>query len=395
MHSIRKYLQQTNTEQLLYYISFALIFIGEFINTTMFLELRAPLGCLSYVGCVIMLAKILIYQRKNQVHLLLLLITIGLFLLSGFLSNNYTTMFSLVMITVGACNVPFKNIAKEYFWIAFTLMVITIFCSLTGVIENLQYTFETARGIRNSFGIVYPTDFAAHILFITMAFIIAYEEKLNIVHSLAGILITAVIYYFCDTRVDCACMLLAWAGIPLIKILQKKKLPDILKKICGSICILSMPVASVLMIVLSAVYTGSSPFMSALNELINGRLAFANEGFERYSVTLFGQQVRLIGAGGSTVISPDYFFLDCSYIYCLLKYGIIVTLLLVIAYVFIGIRYKHNGIILWIIAITALNCMIAHHLPNVSYVFFTAAVFADIEANKSAVKSPGKISSDT
>ena len=368
--------RQINMEPLLYYIAFALIFIGAFIRTTLFYSLYAPLEYLMYAGYLLMFIKIVRYQRSNQTQLLVLVGIIGVALLAGYLANNYIIMFSLAMVTTGAVNVPFRKIAKEYFWLASALLIVTIICSLTGVIENLQYTFEAERGVRNSFGIVYPTDFAAHVLFAMLSFIIAYEEKLNIIHSLAGIVITVVVYLFCNTRVDCACMMIAWVGVPVIKLLQKKDIPCVLKKISAWICTFSMPAAAALMLVLSAVYNSSSPFLSRLNELLNGRLAFGKEGFERYPVTLFGQKVTLIGAGGSTTLREDYFFLDCSYMFCLMKYGVIITLLLIAAYVLVGMRHKHNGIMLLMIAITALNCMIAHHLPDIAYIVFTAFVFA-------------------
>lgn len=379
---INYFRQKTDTQTLLYYIAFSLIVIGAFIRTTLFSSLRTPTEYLMYAGYLIMFIKILRYQRSNQMQLLVLIGIIGIALLTGFLSDNYIMMFSLAMITTGSVDVHYKKIAGLYFWIASVLLIITIICSLTGVIENLQYTFETDRGIRNSFGIVYPTDFAAHVLFIMLSFIIAYEDKLNIIHSVAGIVITATVYYFCDTRIDCACMLLIWVGVPIIRFLNKKNIPSVLKKIAATVCTLSMPVGAAVMIILSAIYTSSSPLLSTLNEFLNGRLAFGREGFERYPVTLFGQHVALNGAGGSTILDADYFFLDCSYMYSLLKFGVIITLLLVFAYVIMGIRFKHNGIMLLVIAITALNCMIAHHLPDVAYVIFTAFIFAKSDITK-------------
>lgn len=383
MHSLIKNIQQkTDMESFLYCIALSMIVIGAFVPTTLFYTLREYAEYLVYAGCLLMFIKIVIYQRSNQLQLLGIIGIIAAALLSGFLSDNYTIMFGLVMITTGAVNVPFRSIAKTYFRVASVLLIITVICSLTGVIENLQYNFETERGIRNSFGIIYPTDFAAHVLFIMLSFIIAYEEKLNIIHSLVGILVTIAVYHFCDTRIDCACMLLAWTGAPVIKVLKTKNIPAVLKKISACICTFSMPVGAVIMIILSAVYTSSSPLLSMLNQFLNGRLAWGREGFERYPVTLFGQQVVLVGAGGSTTLRDNYFFLDCSYMYCLMKYGVVITLMLIAAYVIIGMRHRHNGIILWIIAITALNCMIAHHLPDVAYIIFTAFVFSKTELSE-------------
>jgi len=380
MRQLKEYIRQANKEQLLYYIAFSLIIADAFIQTTMFNILPQIPDAIRCAGYLIMFFKIVKYQRQNPKLFLTLVGVIGAALMIGNLSGSYSMIFGLTMITIGAINVPFKKIAKDYFFITFILLTITIICSLTGVVENLQYTYEVGRGVRNSFGIVYPTDFASHVLFIMLSFMIAYEERLNIFHSVLGIAIAAVVYFFCNTRVDCVCMVLVCVGIPVIKILKKKNVPALLKKICAQICTWSMPIAAAVMIFLTAVYTSSSPLLSRLNQLINNRLSLGREGFDRYPITLFGQSVEMVGAGGSTTPRDNYFFLDCSYMYCLLKFGIIMTLLIIAAYVFIGIRYKHSGLILWVIAITALNCMIAHHLPDVAYIFFTAAVFAKTDA---------------
>lgn len=379
MEKLKKYINNADKESLLYYISFFLIAAGAFMRTTMFGISPLILDVMEFGGFLVMFIKIVKYQRENTKLFLALLGIIGIAALVGSVSSDYRMMLSLAMITAGSVNVPFKKIAEEYFFIAVILLAVTVICSLTGVIENLQYVAED-RGVRNSFGIVYTTDFAAHVLFIMIAFAIAYEEKLNAFHSVLGIAAAVVVYIFCKTRVDCICMVLVCIGIPAVKILEKRNVPSLPKKICAQICTWSMPIAAAVMIFISAVYTPSSSLLTKLDRIISGRLALGREGFERYPVTLFGQYVKLAGWGGSTEPKSDYFFLDCSYIYCLMKFGIIMTLLIIAAYVFIGMRYRHSGLMLWIIAVTALNCMIAHHLPDAAYVFFTAAVFAEINS---------------
>lgn len=379
MQYLKNKIQQTDKKQLLYFIGFFFIITGSFLNTTMFPIYPAILRYINIAGFIIIFFKIVLSRNDNIKLFLVNVFIIILSVVVGMISDSYHMLFGLAMITTGAVNVPFKKIAKEYFYITFILLTVTIICSLTGAIPNLQYTFESERGVRNSFGIVYPTDFAAHVLFIMLSFVAAYEEKLKLYHSAIGIGIAVCVYIFCDTRVDCICMVLACVGVPVIKALKKANISSLLKKISANICIWSMPVACAVMIFITTIYTPSSPFLSWLNGLINGRLSLGREGFDRYAVTPFGQPVALIGAGGSTEVREDYFFLDCSYIYCLLKFGVIITLLLVTAYVFIGMRYRHSGLMLWSIAIIALNCMISHHLPDVGYIIFTAALFAGID----------------
>lgn len=138
-----------------------------------------------------------------------------------------------------------------------------------------------------------------------------------------------------------------------------------------------MPAAAVIMVCLSKFYDPSNKFMAVLNNITSARLSLGKRGFDEYDVNFFGQVVPMRGNGVSEIPPDDYFFLDCSYIYMLLVCGLVFTLLFIAAYVLIGMRYEHNGVMLWTLAVIALNCMIAHHLPDCAYCIFTAALIAE------------------
>lgn len=368
-------------EQLLYFLAFGFLVGGEVLHTTMF---EAPVVLYSFcrlVAQVLILVKLIVYQRKELPYFCLALLLL-VFANMLYMTYDYSMPLDMTLLVVGARNVPFKKIAAVYFYVASIIVAAAIIASLFGVIKNLQYT--DYRGVRNSFGIIYPTDFAAHILYIMLAFVCAYEEKLKIYHYAVGVIIALVVYYFCKARVDVACMLLFLIGTAVIRLAIKKEKSIVknqsaystLKKICGGICIASMPLAALGMIILTLIYNPSSAFFVKLDKILSGRLALGAKGFADYDFTLLGQPVALHGLGGSTEPPEEYFFLDCSYIYCLLIFGAVFTLMLVAAFVLCGIKYKHSGIFLYIIAIISLNSMIAHHLPDIAYNPFAIALFA-------------------
>ena len=74
-------------------------------------------------------------------------------------------VYSLLMVLL--VNADRKVILKTYVGVAGTIVLTVFLLSLLKVVPNLQYS----RGavIRNSFGFIYPTDFAAHCFYLYVA----------------------------------------------------------------------------------------------------------------------------------------------------------------------------------------------------------------------------------
>ena len=372
--------KKPNYGEMLYTAALATEVISTAFHATMFEFTILIFTICSLVPLMLVLVKLFVFDRKNVPFVI---VGSAILLLANYVNMTYFYQMplDLAVVVVGAYGVRFEKIAKIYLYGVAAVVGAALIASLCGLIPNLQY--EDYRGVRNSFGIVYPTDFAAHIFFLMLAFVFVYWEKLKIYHYIIGLFLSLTVYYFCKTRIDVGCMLLLWLGAAVIKCLlknddklSKNKFYKIAKKVCGIICIFSMPAAAVIMISLTALYNPSNAIMSKINDFSSDRLALGLEGLKKYSITLFGQSVEMHGYGGSITPPKEYFFLDCSYLYCLLQYGLVLTALIIGASVVCGIKYRHSGIFLFITALISLNCMIAHHLPAVEYDIFTAAVFA-------------------
>lgn len=91
------------------------------------------------------------------------LIFSSLLLLSGILvyfqtgKLNFLIYSALLVLLV---NVDMKVVLKTYVIVAGFLVLSVFLLSLSGAVPNLQYNREGV--IRNSFGFIYPTDFASH-----------------------------------------------------------------------------------------------------------------------------------------------------------------------------------------------------------------------------------------
>ena len=96
-----------------------------------------------------------------------------------------------------------------------------------------------------------------------------------------------------------------------------------------------------------------------------------------YGFRLFGQYVKMVGNGSTTEITTKYyFFIDCSYLYVGLQYGLIFLLAVLLIYVLCCRKYQNDRYFLLTIVLISINCMIAHHLLEIAYNPFALALFA-------------------
>ena len=104
-------------------------------------------------------------------------------------------------------------------------------------------------------------------------------------------------------------------------------------------------------------------------------------GIQKYGIKLFGQPVEMVGNGGTSGVSKNYFFIDCSYLYTALRYGLLV--LVIFCIYFVAINYKmmkrKNIFFTIVVAFIAINSMVAHHFIDIAYNPFLLSFFAFIE----------------
>lgn len=110
----------------------------------------------------------------------LILAVTGLCCVVGLYRNHYVYPLIWFVLIAGSDQVPFEKILKVYLLIVGAIVFLAFAASMLGVIPNLQYETST-RGIRNSFGIIYPTDCSAHVFFWMLTFF--YSEMKELARS--------------------------------------------------------------------------------------------------------------------------------------------------------------------------------------------------------------------
>ncbi|WP_334136695.1 hypothetical protein [Muricomes intestini] len=286
--------------------------------------------------------------------------------------NSYEVLSSIVLLIVGCRGIPFRKIAKSYLITCGILLIITITFALTGKIENFVL-YQDGRRTRIAFGIIYPTDFSAHVFYLILAYCYLRKEKIKYLELGIIAMLGIFVYEFCDARLNTICIFLMVGILGYNKIRHdnaiKKGRNYSMNSVFSTFLCLSTTLSSIFMIGITLLYSPSRKGMRLLDRLITYRLSLGKKGIDIYGFSIFGQPIRLIGNGNSQTAPKNYFFLDSSYLFVPLLYGIFVFGIILVLFLVMSFRARKekDWTLLWLISLMSLQCIIEHHMLDISY----------------------------
>lgn len=295
--------------------------------------------------------------------------------------TGYIFLTEISFLVLGAKNVPFIKIAKLYLGISVCILLITFIGALSGVIPN--YIFYIGRLPKNSFGMLYSTDFAAHIFFTALIFVYIRGKKVSYIECLLFVLSGIVVYIYTRAKMNSGGLILLGVLLGLIKSLnvlgKRKKWIQNLKRMLLALMSFSFIIFSVLSIALSFFYNAENLYFNKLNTILNNRLMLARNGISNYGFTLLGRPFELIGT--DFIQKEGYNFIDSSYILVMLRYGFLTLCLFVVMFTLISYKAKkiNDDILLVVLTLLAIQCSIEHHLTELNYNIFLLLPFTLLE----------------
>ena len=306
-----------------------------------------------------------------------LLICFSLLLCFRFIYIKKFTFFYILTAILLLYNAEIDVILRTYVIVSGTIVLVIFLFSNLGVIPNLQFAQIRSSGlvIRNSFGFIYPTDFASHCFYLFIAWGYLLREKFIVLRTLVGISLAFFIIKFCDARLNALSILVATI-IFIVMYLTKER-----KFIIYRILPYFAAIFSLLMFYLSYFFTWSSSLFVSLNNLFSMRLFLGKNAINTYGLHLFGATgVKFIGYGGTTESVYSYNYVDSSYIQMLFYYGVVPVVLLVFIYVLASIKIYKQGkfLFLALLSLITINCMIEAFWIRPGYNIFIFTLFASL-----------------
>ena len=311
-NQIRKYMSY------IYLILFAGITIRYYLYSTV-LEYKYPYAL--YLGLryalmayVLVSIALVVWQKQygtvlEPVFMVLILVSAGI--VTYVVKDN--AVFDFALLLVGAKNVPWKRIAYVYLCAAVVIQGIAYYAATTGIIADI--TLQADEGIRHSLGINYPTDMAAHMLFIMLVYAAMREKKLTFVEiTLMGV-VSYWVYTKTFARNDFICAMVMCVLLVIVKVLwlcniQLSKYKGL--KI-GGILMLLFVVGCITAVTF---YDPANAMYQKMDTVFSQRFSLGYQGLAQYGITAFGSFVE-----ENQATLGYYFFLDNSFIRIAIKYG--------------------------------------------------------------------------
>ena len=318
-----------------------------------------------YLLQIIVLLRFVVQEKYE----LKKMFTAAIVFISGYYlwtASEHRRLLLFWLLILGAWKIPFQKVIGP-------MMIVTTFCAVVGLIDD--YTYTRADFIRHSFGIVSPTNYGAMVFFLVLCWWYLRREKMTWKEILGVFGIAVFLHLGCHAR--CSTVLTAVAGIlmGMEKMLKERKhpffIPDVL--------VLSPVLVAIGMTVLTIMYQGT-PMQQKLNQLLSNRLDLGKKAFNIFSLTPFGQYIRLF-SNAENMDSRYYFYIDSTYLQLIIMYGVVILGVVLLVFLLIGCRAKaqKDWIFLWIIGLIAAHSIIEQHLVELPYCPFVIALLADTE----------------
>lgn len=389
------------TWERIYTFFFALYFTFAFTKT-MCISVPLIVTQLSYgvigIFTVLVWIKVVLFDIKSSKDIITILIAeeIGMIIVSMIWTNSFfPELMVYYLFIIGARNLDFRKITRVIVALGTSLIIATTLLSCFGIITDLVYVPDV--NVRHSFGIVYPTDYAAHWFFLAALYFWLRNGRLKWYEVSVFIGLAVFLYFFCYAKTDCLCiMLLAVSGFafnyePALKAFLKLRW----------VWVLSFVIFVALSLLSCIVFDPDNALMKFIHEhflSVYLRFEMTKEAILQHPFSFFGQMFYEHGYGGSTetVSDADYFFIDNSYIKVYIRCGAIafISLIALLTRFLFRRAKKNDAAAMTVMAIIAMNCFIAPHLVDFSYDVFLLMIFADVDIKnieKTAVKDKKKL----
>lgn len=281
-----------------------------------------------------------------SIHNILICIIIILCGIFNFLASGKYSLYTLIVVLIGAQGLDFKKISKVLLYSFGACMLFVVISSKLGIIED--YIFYRYGVERHALGFAY-CYLSSYFLNWTMLFLYYKGEKIKLWQYVMLILINQVLYSVSNVR-GMYYILICVVVVHFLFIRNKKfnwKL-----KIHKYFSVLIFPICWLVSYIISFMYSTDIKVWNTLDLFFTGRLSFMSRAMDIHGISLFGKDIDLVG--NQYGIDKISYYIDNAYLKIGLEYGIVILLLIVIGYSFItylAVKSHDSMLYFWFILI--------------------------------------------
>lgn len=284
-----------------------------------------------------------------------------------------------------------RKVVKGFVYTIGALLCATVVCCLAGSINNYGIVGERRNeSFVAAYGICNTTDLAAYCLFLLLFAWCSHETNRCSagIWALISVLVGVGTHYITGSQTTLICCILvavACVWHEFEKYLGKKETCLWIRKSVDIITIISLPIFAIVFWLLVVLYGEGLGWTSTVNASLSNRLQDTWNIVQKYGVSLFGTAYEMHGNGGSILHDYRvYDFLDSSYAFLLVRYGIVISLIFFSLWIWMTIRAIRAGNrkIALIMAIMAVFAISESHLQEINFNILVAMPFCTFNTIK-------------
>lgn len=333
------------------------------------------LACVSFIKS----AFYLIYDKANQSNkrmVILLAAVLCLNYIVIYKLNSHVFLIAIAILTIGTIGSDYERLIKIYTGIALVVIAAAMIASLTGAIDNMVYTRDAT--IRSSWGLTYPTNFAA-ILFYTNIFLWISTKKasvwISLISTLIGILLS---HFIADGRASTLCCMILLLAI-IYEAASRYGLlrSDIIAKSIGILACLMFPLMTIATGSIVIAYRKGNSFAQTIDSVMSGRIMLSNAAIDQFGIRMFGTEFD----------QASGIFVDITYMQLLVQCGIVLLLIMNILWMLMTHRAFKIGDrrLALSLAIIAIHCASEQRLMEPAFNVLIIMPFAVLLAGNKVV----------
>lgn len=350
-----------------------------------------PFNISSYLVTLVLIFKIFVLDdsllRQKIASFLIIILAIVSWRNSD--SNLILVMMSFIL---AARKVSFRKILQCYFETVLIVLVFVIFFSIIGIIKDLVFVVP-GRATRYSLGIIYPTDLAAHILYLLLVHEYLNFKKIDWRYYVAYFIVAFLTKAITDARLSVLCMIFSIFVLFIARRATKEQHRSL--RMLLSTFWMYIPISAFIAFTSTYFFDKNNHIFFKFDRVLSGRLGYGHLAMGLYPVTWLGQKIVEHGLGGSSGMNifinhnNGYFFIDSSYIRLILMYGLLTTFVVLIIMTLVSIKgvVYHRYELTAILLVVTFSCLVEQHMLELSFNPFLLAFLANIEEQSKGVNN--------
>lgn len=339
--------EKAKTAECIVLLMYAVFLCISFLQATQFVaadETQSLLKIGRYFVVAGLSISFLYTEDFDTKKIIYILVVIGLSILIGFKNQDHTSTLLVGLFIAAGINLESKRFLDVYCIVSATVMIFTVAMLVCGAYTN-DFLTETARSIRYYLGYDYTTTLPNIFLHFLLAWFAASENRINIFSTIVILAVNQILMHYTGTR---AVYLLVFLLL-ICMWLNKLKFSLFRNRWVGKLSVLLTPLLCIFSFASVLLYSERSTFLVKLNTALSGRLSYSQTAVKKYGIGLFGEIVKFNTGRESIDRVGDYLFVDSSYIYDAMIFGIVTLIIIVV--LFCALIYKshqHGDYALWI-----------------------------------------------